>query len=84
MSVFTPRDECGMLADEREHVQMRIRYPERGSVDDWTRAELLRRPYELENIRRSYEQSIASYRCSAEQTYSGQDMSSYQRERPPL
>ena len=89
MSIFTQREECGI---EIECVRMRIYYPEkcekwRGvynmELNDWTRQQI-DRPRILEGMRHEYEKKIGSYRCSAEQTFSGQDMSSYRRERDIL
>jgi hypothetical protein len=87
MSGFTKRDETYKW--ETDDVKIRIYYPEKyGNTNyagNWSRDSTDRdRPREIGRIYQEYERKIGSYRCPAEMTYSGQDMSYWVKYREDL
>jgi len=86
MSGFTKRDETYKW--ETDDVKIRIYYPEKyGNTNyagDLCRDSTDSRPREIGRIYQEYERKIGSYRCPAEMTYSGQDMSCWVKYREDL
>ena len=87
MSGFTKRDEAYKW--ETDDIKIRIYYPEKYGNTNYA-GDLCRdstdrdRPREIGRIYQEYERKIGSYRCPAEVTYSGQDMSYWVKYREDL